>query len=725
MKRFFIVFCFIGFALFSRADEGMWIPLLLEKYNIEDMQEQGLRLSAEDIYSINEASLKDAVVIFGGGCTGEVVSDEGLLFTNHHCGFRYIQNHSSVESDYLSDGFWAMSKGEELPNPGLQVTFLERIEDVTREVLSGTENELTERSRLDKIARNIEKLIVPLNNGKYHKAVIKPFYYGNEYYMFVYKIYTDVRLVGAPPGSIGNFGRDNDNWMWPRHTGDFSVFRIYAGPDNEPADYSPDNVPFKPKKHLRISLDGYEEGDFTMVMGYPGSTTQYYTTDAVEMIINKSYPKKIDLRNTRLEILDKFMQGDDKIRIQYAAKYRRISNAWKKWQGIIHGLERVNAVKKKQETETAFLSWINMNEARLKEYGSVLPELNLLYKEMSEYLLVYEYAGEAILATEIMDLLVDLKSFLNENSGKSDEAKREAKTNFLKKLDEFFKDYHQPIDEEIYAAVLQAFYEDIDPAFHPPVYERIHRKYNGDYLKFSRKQFKKSKFITREGLYELLSDYPEKESGLYKRLKRDPIFETFLNFSEIYTDEVNARFNFVENEIQRAYRTYLRGLREMNTSRMLYPDANFTMRVAYGNVEGYSPRNAVIYNFETTLSGIIEKYSTGLADYIIPEKLLQLYSEKDYGIYANDEGQMNVCFIATNHTSGGNSGSPVLNAHGELIGLNFDRNWEGTMSDIYYDSSQCRNITVDIRYVLFIIDKFSDAGYLIDEMDIAANYYTN
>ncbi|MFW5820057.1 MAG: S46 family peptidase [Bacteroidota bacterium] len=721
MKRFTIIFCLISFVFHLRADEGMWIPLLLEKYNIEEMQEQGFRLSADDIYAVNKASLKDAVVIFGGGCTGELISDKGLLLTNHHCGHSYIQSHSSVESDYLTEGFWAMSMEEEIPNPGLSVTFLERIEDVTQKVLEGTENELTERARLAKVNENIQKIIAPLNNGKYKRAVIKPFYYGNEYYMFIYKIYTDVRLVGAPPGAIGNYGKDHDNWMWPRHTGDFSIFRVYVGPDNEPADYSPDNVPYTPKKHFTISLDGYEHGDFTMVMGYPGSTTQYYTPDAVEMLVNKSYPRKIEIRGARLDIMDKHMKEDVEIRIKYASKYRRVSNAWKKWQGIIHGLERVDAIEKKKQMEEEFRLWVKANEERNEKYGTVLSELSVLYEELSDYLLVYEYAGEAVLATELMDLMAEINEFLIENSGKSEEGKKEAKDKFLMKVDEFFKNYHQPIDEEIYAAVLKAFYQDINSSFHPDVFQEIHTRYKGNYLKFAKKQFKKTNFNTKDEVYNFFADYPEKEANLEKELMKDRLFQTFLSFSEIYTEEVNARFSFLEDEIQYTYRTYMKGLREMHVNEVLYPDANFTMRVAYGEVEGYSPRDAVIYKYETTLSGVINKYETGLPDYSLPEKLLNLYEQKDYGRYGSEDGQMNVCFIASNHTSGGNSGSPVLNANGELIGLNFDRNWEGTMSDIFYDKSQCRNISVDIRYILFIIDKFADAGYLIEEMDIVQN----
>lgn len=718
MKKFLFIPLLFILLLNLRADEGMWIPLLLEKYNIQDMQDKGLKLSAADIYNINNASLKDAVVLFGGSCTGEVVSDQGLLFTNHHCGYRYIQSHSSVENDYLTNGFWAMSLQEEIPNPDLNVSFLDRIEDVTERVLEGTENELTERSRQTVISRNIEEITAPLSDGKFHKAEIKPFYYGNEYYMFVYKIFTDVRLVGAPPGSIGNYGKDYDNWMWPRHTGDFSIFRIYAGPDNEPADYSPNNVPYKPKKYLPISLDGYEEGDFTMVMGYPASTTQYYTADAVQLIEDKSYPKKIALRDTRLEIMEKYMNSDEKIRIQYAAKYRSVSNAWKKWQGVIKGLSRADALEQKILNEEKFTRWVGQSEEREQKYGNILGQLENLYSELSKYLLVYEYASEAVLAVEILNYALDFNSFMLINANFSDDEKKLARTEFIKKTNSFFKDYHQPLDKEIYTKMLEAFYQDIDPEFHPDIYDQIMKKYKGDFSKFAERQFKKTLFNNKEAIFKLLQDYPERAASVYKKILKDPVFETLLSFLKIYSEEVNARFNFVDNEIQRAYRIYMQGLREMNTGQILYPDANFTMRVAYGKIEGYSPKNAVIYNYETTLSGVIEKYNTGLADYTVPQKLIDLYNEKDYGNYASEDGHMNVCFIASNHTSGGNSGSPVLNAEGHLIGLNFDRNWEGTMSDIYYDISQCRNISVDIRYVLFIIDKYANADHLLEELEI-------
>jgi len=703
------------------ADEGMWIPLLLEKYNIEDMQNQGLKLSAEDIYSINNASLKDAVVIFGGGCTGEVVSDQGLLFTNHHCGYRYVQSHSSVQNDYLTDGFWAMSKEQELPNPGLTVTFLERIEDVTKEVLEGTEFELTESSRQDIINKNIEALIGPLSGDKHHRAVIKPFYYGNEYYMFVYKIFSDVRLVGAPPSGIGNYGKDYDNWMWPRHTGDFSVFRIYADENNEPTDYSPDNKPYQPKKHLEVSLNGYEEGDFTMVMGYPGTTTQFYITDAVDMIVGKSYPKKIALRDKRLAIMEDYMNTSDKIRIQYSSKFRSVSNAWKKWKGIIMGLRKAGAMEKKKQLEEDFIRWSNSSPERKDLYGDILPGLKELYDELSDYYLVYEYSREAFLAIEMMDFIMDLSGFLVEAAPLSGEEKTKVLEQYKEKVDEFFKDFHMPVDRDIFSAMLEAFYQDIDSEFHPDIYNEIVKKYKADFNRYAKIVYKKSKIVNKQDFMQLLDEYGTNSEKFIKNLRKDPLYEIFVSFSRLYGEKVNARYAFLQEEIDRAYRDYVKGLREMNPNEIFYPDANFTMRVAYGEVEGYTPKDAVLYHYETTLSGVIEKYNTGLADYSIPDKLFQLYETKEYGRYADESGRMNVCFIASNHTSGGNSGSPVLNAKGQLIGLNFDRNWEGTMSDIFYDKSQCRNITVDIRYVLFLIDKYAGAGYLLDEMSIAEN----
>jgi hypothetical protein len=700
------------------ADEGMWIPLLLEKYNIQDMQDKGFKLTAEDIYSINQASLKDAVVIFGRGCTGELVSDQGLLFTNHHCGYSSIQSLSSVENDYLTNGYWAMSKGEELPVPGLSVRFLVRIEDVTSKVLNGTNTDINEISKEDVLRNNINAIRNDAVKGTNYSALIRPFYYGDEYYMFVYEEYTDIRLVGAPPSSIGNFGQDTDNWVWPRHTGDFSVFRIYASTDNKPADYSPDNIPYVPKKYFPVSMKGVQENDFTMVLGYPGSTQQYLTSDGLKILSEIKYPGTVSLRGKRLEIIYNYMRTSDKIRIQYAAKYRRISNYWKKYQGIIHGLKNANALEIKLQQEEAFTSWVNADPVRKKEYGEVLPDLQRLYGEQIDYSLVDEYLQEAFLANELLAFAGKVNNFYISNSRLSDQDKAEAKIKFKNEISGFYKDYYQALDRDIFIEMLQSFRADVDPLFHPDVYQLIDKKYKSDYARFVDKTYAKSVFSSEEKMLEWLDNYPENESKILKKISGDPLMEVFNSFATKYREIVFPKNEFLKKEIDKQYRIYVRGLREMEKDKVLHPDGNFTMRVTYGNVLGYSPADAVIYEYSSNLSGLIEKSQMGIPDYTIPNELLRLYESKDYGRYANADGTMPVCFIATNHTSNGNSGSPVISADGYLIGINFDRNWEGTMSDLEYDISQCRNISVDVRYVLFIIDKFAGAGYLLDEMEI-------
>ena len=718
MKTKLSIFLLLILSLQLYADEGMWIPLLLEKYNISDMQEKGFKLSAEDIYSINQSSLKDAVVIFGSGCTGELVSDEGLLFTNHHCGYGAIQSHSTVEKDYLKNGFWAMDHSMELPNEGIKVTFLVRIEDVTNAVLEGVNEKSGDMDEERLIQANIKKLRELATAENHYDAVIKPFYYGNEYYMFVYEVYRDVRLVGAPPEALGNYGKDFDNWMWPRHTGDFSVFRIYADDKNQPAEYSPDNVPYKPKKFLPISLGGVEEGDFTMVMGYPGTTTQFYTSDAVDLYVNKVYPKNIELRNQRLTIMDSYMKSDDKIRIQYAAKFRRISNSWKKWQGIIMGVNKTSALEVKREEEKRFTEWLNEDPSRIEKYGSILGDLKQQYSDLEKYILVYNYASEALMTNELMNFMVNIFTLILENQNKSLDEKILVRDEIINLSEKFFKDFNLNIDRETYTAMLKAFENDIDINFHPDLYEKIYKKYKNDFIKYTTSVYSKSKFKDINSVMEMLKDYPQNEEKLLKRINKEELLSDYHSIARLYSGKVNQPFREINLEINRSYKVYVAALREMNQGQMMYPDANFTMRIAYGEVEGYDPVDAVHYDFQTHLSGIIEKYKKGFEDYSVPQKLLELYDEKDYGKYADKEGEMSVCFVASNHTSGGNSGSPVINGNGHLVGLNFDRNWEGTMSDFFYDKSICRNISVDIRYVLFIIDKYAGAGYLIDEMEL-------
>ncbi len=691
-----------------KAEEGMWIPMLIEKYNIDQMQEAGLMLSAEDIYSINQDCLKDAIVIFGRGCTGEMISADGLVLTNHHCGEGAIQSHSSVEKDYLSNGFWAMSREEELPNEGLSVTYLRYMKDVTMQVNDGIVQGMDPQERERKIELNMGEIMQSETEGSDLDARIRPFYYGNAYYLFVYEVFRDVRLVGAPPVSVGNFGSDQDNWMWPRHTGDFSLFRVYADEFNNPSEYSPSNKPYKPRKHLEIAAGGVEEGDFTMVMGYPGSTTQYLYSDAVKYMLETNLPLAIGLRTSRLQIMDRYMKESDVVRIKYATKYRRVSNAWKKWQGIILGLNRNNAVEVKLGEEEVFKDWVEADGERQMKYEDILGEFARLYEEMEAYGVAVSMMDEAIMAVELFRQAPRIGGMMQQGLDKE---------MLLSQVDRFFKDYHGPIDRDIFASMLEAYQSEMPERYLPPFYEKIQKKYKGDYQKFAEDTYSKTVFSSKEEMTKLLDKYENNPEGAVEQLQKDPILIYLNEFRTLYLTGITPAHRELELALEENYKLYMAALLEKEKDRLLYPDANFTMRLTYGKVDSYKPWDGVHYQYQTTLSGIMDKGKEEFEDYRVPEKLATLYETKDYGKYGVDN-TMPVCFIASNHTSGGNSGSPVLDAHGRLIGLNFDRNWEGTMSDVYYDPSLCRNIAVDIRYVLFIIDKFAGAGYLIDEMDI-------
>jgi len=711
MKKFGFLSLII-FALFfskSFAGEGMWIPSLLSKFNIEDMHKEGFRLSAEDIYSINHSSLKDAVVIFGGGCTGEIISDKGLIITNHHCGYGAIQSHSSVENNYLKNGFWAGSMNEELPNQGLKVTFLERIEDVTEKVNEELKANLSERERRYKLRDVFKKIENEATDGTDHKAVIKSFYYGNEFYMFIYKEYKDIRLVGAPPSSIGKFGGDLDNWMWPRHTGDFSLFRIYADKNNEPAEYDKENVPYNPDKHLKISLKGIDKGDFTMVMGYPGSTQQYLTSHAINLVVNKRNPQRIKLRDKRLEVMEKYMEKSESIKIKYATKHSRVSNSWKRWKGEIRGLKRLNAIQKKQKLESNFVKWISEKPERKESYGSIIEEFSQTYENYTPYVMAMDYFREAgYSAIEIMRFSYNFKALLETpNNG--------VKENLKDRTKDFFKDYIPAIDKEISTQMLKAYYKKVDETFHPEIYNIINNKYEKDFSGYINNLFENSIFTDSNKVYNFIREFEASDS---LKIINDPAFELVSSFVKVYQNDIVEGYDQFNMKLDSLYRIYVQGLKKMKKDEKFWPDANFTMRIAYGEVKGYSPNDAVDYRYYTTLDGVIQKNATGKKDYVIPDKLKKLYRNKNFGRYAMESGELPVCFIATNHTSGGNSGSPVINANGELIGINFDRNWEGTMSDYMYDPSQCRNITLDIRYALFIIDKFAGADRLINEMTI-------
>ncbi len=633
-----------------KADEGMWLPALISQ-RIEDMQAKGFKLSAEDIYSVNQASLKDAVVLFGSGCTGELVSDQGLLFTNHHCGYSYIQKHSSVEHDYLKDGFWALNRGEELPNPGLTVRFLERMEDVTAQVLKGYKpGKMDEQDRAKIVRKNSEKLKEQaVKDGKGLKASVEALYYGNQYFLFVFREYTDVRLVGAPPSSIGKFGGETDNWMWPRHTGDFSIFRIYAGKDNLPADYSEDNIPYTPKKSLKISRAGVKEGDFTFVYGCPGSTQEYVHSDAVKYISEVSDPEKIALRTTRLQIMKKYMDKSQAVRIQYSSKYASVANAWKKWQGEAKGLKKMKTVATKQAYEARFREW-----ARGTEYKDVLDNLAYIYAERNALYRAYEYYNETVRSIERLRMV----------SGRPFE----------------MKDYYQPIDEETFVALMEAFDKNLDDAYKPAYFLQKRAEYD------SMEAWKDDVFASDEDARAL--------SDALDAFYRGPIVSKVRSLNE---------------SLQLVYRDYMRAQVAFEPEKAFYPDANLTLRVAYGHVEGYRPADAIYYHPVSTLRGIIEKDNPDIFDYNIPQTLRDIYARGGH------EDQP-VCFLATNHTTGGNSGSPVLNAEGNLIGINFDRVWEGTLSDLAFDPDVCRNISLDVRYILFIIKEIGRADYLLDEM---------
>ena len=712
-KTLTIILLTVIAGLSARADEGMWLPSLISQ-RISDMQQKGFRLDAEDIYSINEASLKDAVVLFGRGCTGELVSPEGLLLTNHHCGYSQIQQHSSVEHDYLKDGFWAMSREEELPNKGLSVSFLERMEDVTELILKGYEPGMSESERVEIVKENSKALIEQVKKeGKGFRATVEAHYYGNQYFLFVYRQYDDVRLVGAPPSSIGKFGGDTDNWMWPRHTGDFSMFRIYADKDNNPASYSEDNVPYRPKKYFRISTAGVQEGDFTFIYGFPGRTQEYIHSEGVRYIEETGDPHKIHLRTLRLDIMSKYQSQSQKVRIQYSSKHANVANAWKKWQGEVKGIRKMNTVKVKQEFEQAFDRW-----AKGGEFDGVIGRLGGIYNELEPYQFATDYYSETVRAIEIANFASSLYATYKADKETGEVTFDAKKAGDL--VEAFYKDWYLPIDKECFAALMTEFDRNVPADFKCEYFTEQMNKY-GTAEKWADAFFSKTMFTDKTKVEKFLKTQKSPAKSR-KALLKDPATEFAAEFSRWYTSEIKPVTDRLNQDLQLAYRDYMRGqmvyCRTQRVPKAFYPDANLTLRVAYGHIKGYQPADATYYLPSSTIKGIMEKDNPDIFDYNIPQRLRDIYAAKDYGRWADASGEVPVCFIATNHTTGGNSGSPVINADGDLIGLNFDRVWEGTMSDIVFDPEICRNISLDVRYVLFIIDKVADADHLIDEMTL-------
>jgi len=713
MKKLITLF-FIVVVIQVKGHEGMWIPMLL---NMDDMQANGLKLSAEDIYSINHSSLKDAIVHFGGGCTSEIISDQGLLLTNYHCGYSRIQAHSSLEHDYLTDGFWAMSKDEELVNKGLTATLIIQIVDVTDRVLDSIDDTTSEEVRAGIVKANSLELVDEYTKDTHYKAKVVAFDYGNSYFIIVKEVYKDVRLVGAPPTAIGKFGGDTDNWVWPRHTGDFSLFRIYTDPEGNPAEFSEDNIPLKPRHYLPVNLSGVEKGDFTMVYGFPGRTSEYLHHKAVDYVINKANPAKIKMRKTSLNIIDAAMAVDDATRIKYAAKQSRVSNAYKKWIGQNLGLESYNAVEKKIEFENDFQLIIEENAELNAKYDHLLLDIDeaisngLDVSFAREMFIEFYYYGP-----EIFRFAGGFSTFFNTyDELKADTEKMGKQLALLsKKTDSFFKNYNKNVDRDIFNALWPLYIEENPKSFSvkiPSIYK------SGEQLPTSEKLddlfYGKSFFSNKEELKNLLKN-PKK---LFKKLKKDQVFLASSAFYENYFKIIKPVFDENSKRINVLMRTYTRLQKELILNSEFWPDANSTLRLTYGKAEGSTPRDGMEYKYRTTLDGIIEKNNTGETDFVIPDRLRELWKAKDYGQYT-DHGELPVCFLGSNHTTGGNSGSPALDAEGNLIGLNFDRTWESTMSDIMFDPEICRNIMVDIRYVLFIIDIYADAGYLVDEMTL-------
>ena len=716
MKQFCIAVLLLGLTFSSRAKEGMWIPSLIKNLVESDMQSMGMKLSAEDLYNFNKSSLKDAIVHFNGGCTAEMISDNGLLLTNHHCGYYQIQTHSSVENDYLTNGFWAKSKEEELKNPNLFATFIIKIEDVTKKVLANTRDGMPEAKRQAIIDSTIKVIGKSAVEGTHYEYIIRPVVYGNQYYMFLTEKYNDVRLVGAPPSSIGKFGFDTDNWVWPRHTGDFSMFRIYADKDNTPADISDDNVPYKPRYSLPINMNGTKPGDFTMIYGFPGRTSEYLTSYAVEYTIKKQNPNRIKMRDISLDIIGASMKTSDKVRIQYAAKQSRIANAWKKWIGQNKGLIANDAIAKKQELEKRFLANANMSIPKhgLK-YTKILNKFEVLYKEIEPYAFswdmfieIYYYGPEVI------------RFAMNFNKLNPEKLKPEDLEKTLEGLKKsakgHFKNYHDATDQKLLGAMLKQYLSVLDETKRAAIYATVEDDFGGDYEKYAARLFKKSNFTSLEKVNAFLDKYKGEKS--FKKIQKDPAYKLCMSLYNNYQKNIRPELVRLNNELNLLNRTYMEGLMTLlPKDKKYYPDANSTLRIAYGKVDGYEPKDGVKYYPFTTTEGILAKKDT-TKEFTVPKKLVTLIENKDYGQYADSDGKMHVCFIASNHTTGGNSGSPALNGNGELIGLNFDRTWESTMSDIMFDPTICRNIMVDIRYVLFIVDKYADSGHLVEEMNL-------
>jgi hypothetical protein len=716
-KGIIIVFAFLMAVPFGvKADEGMWLPMFIGRLNYADMQKEGLKLTAEEIYSINHSSLKDAIVMLSGGsCTAEIISKEGLTLTNHHCAFGAIQSNSTPEHDYLTDGFWAYSKDQELQAQGMTASFLERMEDVSEIINSQLNEKMTEKERkgvISHLADSIEN--VAKAEGKFD-ADVKSFFEGNEFYLFVYTTYNDVRLVGAPPSSVGKYGGDTDNWMWPRHTGDFSVLRIYTGQNGKPAKYSKENIPLKPKHSLPISLEGVKANDYAMVMGYPGSTDRYLTSWGVTQAVDIDQPARVKIRGKKLEIYKKHMNQSAATRIKYASKYARVSNYWKYFIGQTKQLQKNHVFEKKQAIENSYTDWVNSSESRKAEYGEALSLIEQGYQKQKPYVLTATYFGEAVVGSELMLFSYRANGLQKALAvGEPDPKKIDGLIQGLKKRSvKHFKDYDEATDIEVTAAMFEMYYNDIPKDQQPQYFLDLVKKNKEDFTKLTETLFEGSIFTSEEKMNEFFVD-----SKQLKILEKDPARKLMGALLAKYREVVGGEYSDSYNLLDKGNRLFVKGLRQMNANKKYAPNANSTMRLTYGQVLPYAPYDAVSYDYKSTLKGMMEKMDNSNPEFVVPQKLVDLYTDKNYGQYANADGTMPVCFLTNNDITGGNSGSPVINAKGHLIGAAFDGNWEAMSGDIYFEPNIQRTIVVDIRYVLFIMDKYAGAKNLIEEMEL-------
>ena len=710
-KLFSLIVALVLTMTVARADEGMWLPYSLNGQNLAEMQAMGCKLTAEQIFSFNQPSIKDAIVQFGGGCTGEIISPEGLLLTNHHCGLSYVQKHSSIEHDYLTDGFWAKSKGEELPNAGLSVLFLNKVEDVTEAVLKGVTAQTSEAERAELIAKNSKELTKERKGDRNVRIEIVPFYSGNQYILFEYDEYKDVRLVCCPPWGIGKFGADTDNWTWPRHKGDFNIFRVYTAPDGSPAEYSEKNVPMKSKWYLPINLNGVKPGDYAMILGYPGSTDRYSTSYTVKNVIEEEGPAIIDCRTTKLENYRKHMDADQEVFIMYASKQASVSNYWKYYIGQVKQLKRNHVYERRLAQEEDFMNWVNADQKRKAEYGDIFKGIQQKWDILDEIEKSFIYHREA--GWNGGEAIAFSRRFMRINKmfeDKADKADIKAAVEKMQPaVETFFKDYSMPLDQDVTAALLGLFYKNNQANLMPSEILRIGMENNGDFSAYVAKAFEKSIFTDQARL--------EKWMQKPKSLDKDPIFALATNIIDSY-QTLYARYEEAQNLGNKGERLYMKGLMEMQSDRNFYPDANFTMRLTYGTVEPYKAADAVNYNYYTTMDGVMAKYVPGNWEFDIPQDVRDLVAKKDYGRYANENGELVVNFITTNDITGGNSGSPVIDGEGNLIGLAFDGNWEAMSGDLSFENKVQRTICMDARYLLWCIEKVGKCQNIIDELVI-------